>query len=327
MRFHELESLTADQLDFVPRERRNQITRLMIAFGVAAVLVIAASYSPLAEILDPYGPILLEILLCLLGIYVITRLQVAHDLLMASEYQSMLLAQGFGVGVGFAMIVRRDGTIVHANDGLETVFPKFNYAQSQALDGMFEQGLVRNSDRERIMNAIYSCSTERVVFTIAEPYQEPKEYVITVEPMARPSGFSIIRGREYHGNRTGLQRMPDALSLTSVDKLDHMLSTTSIPHFTTDAFGRIEFANPAFDRALGYEVGEIISLKLSLHHLVFSMDQRLITEEYTISDFVGEAVLVHKDGSHLKGMLQQSIIRDASEKAIGVTGTLAVYAS
>jgi PAS domain-containing protein len=326
MRFHELDSLMPDQLDFVPRERRGQIGKLLVAFGLAIVAVFVASYIPFANNAAAYAPIIAMLVIVLLGVYVILRSQISLDLIMSSEYQSMLLAQAFGAGAGFGMVVRRDGTIMHASAGMDSIFPSFDYAQSKALDGVFEQGLVRQSDRERILGAIRSGTADRLVFSIAAAYQETKEYIITVEPMQRPSGFCVIRGREYLGKRAGLQLMPDALSLTCVDKLEHMLTTTSIPHFTTDAFGKIEYANPAFDRALGYESGEIIAAKLSLHHLIFSLGQSLVTEEYTLNDYVGAVELIHKHGSRIRGTLQQNMLRDGHGKSIGATGTLAVAA-
>jgi PAS domain S-box-containing protein len=323
MRFHEMDSLMPDQLDFVPRERRGQITKLLIAFIVTILVVLVAAYSSLFSSAEPYVPMLTIFLVAVLGVYVMLRHQMTLDLLMSAEYQNMLLAQGFGVGSGFGLIVKRDGTIVHASEGMDAVFPTFDYAPSQVLDGVFRKGAVRQTDRERIMAAIYSCSNERIVFPITIPDQEPREYILTVEPMPRPSGFSVIRGREYLGKRAGLQQLPDALSLTSADKLEHMLSTSSSPHFTTDAYGRIEYANPAFDLMLGYTPGEIIVSKLSLHHLVFSMGKTVVTEEYTLHDYVGAVELIHKDGHRFKGLLQQSLARDGKGKSMGATGTIA----
>ncbi len=327
MRFHELDALRPDQLDFVPRERRSQITKVMLAFSMAVLLVLVAAYTPLSGTVAPYIPILAILLIALLGVFVTFHNQIILDLLMSNEYQNMLLAQGFGVGPGFGLIVRRDARIVHASEGIDAIFPQFDYSQSQALDSIFEQGLVRKADRERIIGAIHNCTGERIVFPIIAPYEAPKEYILTVQPMARPSGFSVIRCREFLGKRTGLQMLPDGLSLTSVDKIEHLLTTTSIPHFTTDAFGRIEYANPAFDRALGYEAGEIVESKLSLHHLIFLMGQTLITEEYTLSEHVGAVELIHKNGKRINGTLQQTILRDANGKAMGATGTLAVHSS
>ena len=327
MRFHEIDSLKPDQLDFIPRERRNEITKLVVGFGAAIVLLLVALLMPHSGGIASYAPALAILIVVILGAYVIIQKQLGLDLLMSNEYQNMLLAQAFAAGAGFGLIVRRDGTIVHASDGMDKIFPSFDYAQAQALDGVFEQGLVRKTDRERIMGAIYSCTSESLVFPIIAPYQETKEYVITVEPMQRPSGFSIVRGREYLGKRAGLQLMPDALSLTSIDKLEHMLGTTTVPHFTTDAFGRIEYANPAFDHTFGYDVGEIIESKLSLHHLIFSMGETLVTEEYTLHDFYGHAELIRKDGGRTKATLQQHLLRDANGKSLGATGTLTITAA
>jgi PAS domain S-box-containing protein len=322
MRFNELDSFMHDQMDFVPRERRNHIWRVIIAFSLTIVLVFVSGYTPLFNKMEVYTPLIAIVLVAILCMYVVYRKQISLDLVMSTEYQNMLFAQALSVGSSFCLIVRRDGTILHASEGMGTVFPQFDYAQSKALEGVFEQGMVRKNDRERIMSAIYASTQDRLIFSIVSQYEAKKDYIITVEPLPRPSGFSVVRGREYLGQRSGLQLMPDALSATSVDKLDHMLATTNIAHYTTDHFGRIEYANPAFERVFGYSPGTMVERKLSLHHIIFSMGSTLLTEEYSLHDFVGEAVLLNQQGTRLKGMIQQSILRDDAGKVIGATGTI-----
>lgn len=322
MRYNEMESTPSDQLDFVPRERKGHIRSIVIAFVLIIALVFIAGYAPLFRGMEAYTPLAAMLLLAFLCFYVAYRNQVNLDLVMSAEYQNMLFTQAFSLGTSFAMIVRRDGTIVHASDGMSDVFPRFDYAQSQALEGVFEQGIVRRTDRERIMGAIHSGANDRLIFPILNHYQEKKDYIITVEPMVRPAGYSLVRGREYLGQRSGLQLMPDALRSTSVDKLDHMLATTDVALYTTDNFGRFEYVNPAFERLFGYEAGEIIESKLSMHHLIFSLGATTVTEEYSLHDFIGDAVIVHKMGSRMGVHTRQSIIRDASGKIIGASGTI-----
>lgn len=322
MRYNEMESSSSDQLDFMPRERRSHIHRVIIAFVFTIALVFITGYAPFFNNMEAYTPLIAILLLSVLCFYVAYRNQVNLDLVMSTEYQNMLFAQAFSVGTSFAMIVRRDGTIIHASDGMSSIFPRFDYSQSQALEGVFEQGIVRRTDRERIMGAIHSGLNDRLIFPILNHYQEKKDYIISVEPMVRPAGYSLIRGREYLGQRSGLQMMPDALRSTSVDKIDHMLATTDIALYTTDSFGRFEYVNPAFERLFGYEIGEIVESKLSMHHLFFSLGTTTVTEEYSLSEHAGDAVLIHKLGSRLNAHVRQSVIRDASGKAIGASGTI-----
>jgi PAS domain S-box-containing protein len=322
MRYNEMQTMLPDQLDFVPRERKGHIRRIVFAFVIIIALVFIAGYAPFFKNMEAYTPLIAIFLLGILCFYVAYRNQVNLDLVMSTEYQNMLFTQAFSLGTSFAMIVRRDGTIVHASDGMSDVFPRFDYAQSQALEGVFEQGIVRRTDRERIMGAIHSGSNDRLIFPILNHYQEKKDYIISVEPMTRPSGYSLVRGREYLGQRSGLQLMPDTLRSTSVDKLDHMLATTDVALFTTDSFGRFEYVNPAFERLFGYEIGEILESKLSIHHLVFSMGATTVTEEYSLHEHRGEAVLIQKLGSRMNAHIHQSLIRDNTGKTIGASGTI-----
>lgn len=322
MRFSEIDSMTPNQLDFVPRERRNQVSKLIVAFVATMLLVFVSAYMPIFSHMDIYAPLLAILLVALLCLYTVYRNQVNLDLVMATEYQNMLFSEAASLGSTFCMFVKRDGTIVHANDGLTNVFPAFNYGEARALEGIFEQGVIRKVDRERIMGAIRSGTADHLIFPILDRYQDKKDYILTVEPLTRPAGFSVVRGREYLGQRAGTQKLPDMLRSTTVDKLDYMLSTTSVALYTTDAYGRFEYVNPAFELMFDYEPGSIIDSKLSLHHLVFSMGEQVVTEESTLHDYSGEATLIQRNGARLKLNLTQSVMRDANGKPVSATGTI-----
>ena len=319
MRFDTMDAVQADQFDFVPRERQGQIRRLITAFVAAGVLILLLAYLPALSPLSNYAPLVAVLLLAILCLIAATRSQRDLDLVTSNEFQNLLYAQALAVGASFVLLVRRDGTIVHASDGIGSVFPNFNYATSQALEGMFQEGTVRKADRERILASLHSGNIEHLIFPVVNQYAAKKDYIITVEPLPRPSGFCIVRVREYHGKRGGL--LPDALRGTSVDKLDHLLGTTAIAHYTTDQYGRFEYVNPAFERLFGYAPHEIIDSKLALHHLYFSLGQQLLTEEYTVSEYTGSATIVTQSGRK-QAEMQQHVIRDASGKVIGSTGSL-----
>ena len=322
MRFSKMDSVQADQLDFVPRERQGHIRRLGLGFIGVALALFFLGYMPSLSHYALYAPLLGIVLLAILCLYVVYHTQIHLDLATSTEFQNMLYSQALSVGSAFTLIVRRDGSIVHASDGLKDIFPDFNYSSSQALAGVFEQGTVRTMDRDRIMNAIYSGGSERLVFPVIGKYTQKKDYIITVEPLPRPSGFCLVRGREYLGQRAGLQVLPDTLRSTSIDKIDHLLATTSIGHYITDQYGRIEYVNPTFEHLLGYRSLEIVEHKLSLHHLFFSFGTQAVTEESTLSNYEGRASVVTRDKGRQPVEVRQTVIRDGNGKAIGVTGSV-----
>lgn len=322
MRFSSIESMAPQQMDFLPRERRYVIARLLAMFAGAALLVFILAYAPILSRPEVYLPYAVIALIAFLGAYTIANKMIDLDLLMAAEFQNLLYSQTAQIGSDFFMIVRKDSTIVHASDGLAKVFPQFDYSQAQALQGVFDLGTVRKSDRERLINSIQSGAQDHLIFPIFSQYDDKKDYIITVDPLARPTGFCVIRGRLYRPNRTGMQLLPDILRTTSIEKLSHLLHATTAAHYTTDAYGKVEYVNPAFERMFNYESGKILELKLSLHHLLFSLGNQLVTEEYTPSDYIGIATLVQNHGAHQKVAMMQTVMRDESGKITGVTGTI-----
>lgn len=321
MRFSEAEFDTPAQMDFVPRERRGHITRVVVAFSISLVLLMALTMLPESLLSPAHAAIAAMAIIMGLCFYIVYHKQQNLDLVMHTEYQNMLFSQAAALGATFCIFVRRDGTIVYANDGLTKLFPHFAYSDSKALEMVFEQGGVAAADRERIMSAIYANQAERLVFPLLQPDGERKDYILTLEPLQRPGGYMVIRGREYRGQRAGTQVMPDVLRTTSVDKLDHLLSHTTVAHFVTDGFGQFEYANPAADQLLGYAAGEIVTNKVSLPQLLYKIGNQLVSEDYTLNDYVGSAMLKKKNGELVGVQLHLHLIRDAQGKLFGATGS------
>ncbi len=324
MRFSTMENIKADQLDFVPRHRHRQIPRIIACFLLIDLLICITTfvYVPSPVHLAPYITLATVFFIAMLCLYVVSTQQKNLDLVMAAEFQNMLFSQSLALGSAFSMILRRDGSIVHTSDNFDQIFPHFDYATSQALEGVFEQGTVRKLDRDRILSAIHSGQSERLVFPVITQYSEKKDYIITVEPLKRPAGFCLLRGREYFGTRKGTQLMPEPLRSTSIDKLEHLLTTTNTGLYATDQYGRFEYVNPAFELMLGYAPGLIIENKLSLHHLFFSFNGEALTEEYSIGNYSGPAVGMNKMHGRIPAEIRQNVIRDGNGKAIGATGSL-----
>lgn len=322
MRFSEISSLAPGQMDFEPRERRAQVGSIVRAFFAVALLTSLIAYLPAFDSISPAAPFIAIVLTAILCLVVVRRQQINLDLVMATEYQNMLFSTVLSLGCSFIIIVRRDGTIVHASDGISNIFPNYSYGEAQALEGVFEQGVVRRVDRERILAAIHSHTSEYLIFPIFDKYSEKKEYVLTVDPLPRPAGFSVIRAREYLGVRSGSMLLPDVLRSTSVDKLDHLLSSTGVALYTTDPFGRFEYVNPAFEQLFGYEPGAVLASKLHVHHLVFSLGNQVLTEEYSLNDYTGEATIAHRSGTRYGVNITQQLLRDANGKLVGATGSI-----
>lgn len=320
MRFQERSATSTSQRDFVPRERRNYTPRIIISFCLIIFLLLLFGFMPtLANGLSGY--MIAAICVTLLAIYVVMRTQLTLDLIMTTEYQNLLFSQALALGTSFCLFARRDGTIMYANEGVRSLFGH-GIGESQALDSLFIRGNVAATDRERIMSAIYSNQIERIVFPMTIATGKEKKFVMTVEPIARPIGYVLIRGREYRGERSGTQMMPDMLRTTSPDKLDHLLSQTPIGHYATDSVGRFEYVNPAFETFLGYAQGEIIAARVTLPQVLVTLADHAVTADYTPSDFKGVATLQLKSRGTHPAILFQTVMRDEKGRVTGASGSM-----
>ena len=321
MRAQETDDFTPGQLDFVPRDRRTQSLRLLISFAIVMVIVLLNGYADGLRN-SGYGPLFSLLALAFLCIYVVIRHQQILDLLMTTEHQNLLFSQALGIGSQFYILVRQNGTIVYANQGLRNLFSGRALGESKALEQVFERGGVAKADRERILGSIYNNMLDRLVFSLPMAQSEPVDIILTVEPLPRPSGFMLVRGREYRGERVGTQVMPGALRATSADKLEHLLNSTPIAHYATDAFGRFEYVNEALDHALGFLPGEILDTRLTIGSLLSHQGLTPIEADYQLNDYIGEAVIRTKSGLLIDCLLCQSLIRDEKGKATGATGSI-----
>jgi len=319
MRFNERYVVKKGQDDFVPRNKRAQMWNLILMFVLTAAAIFAIGYGPSNQS-NNFTPLYSLIVLSGLCFYVFYRRQENLDIVMTTEYQNLLFAQAAGLGASFILILRNDGTIVYANDGARRLFP--NAKQAQLLDNLFEEDGIQRTDRDRLLSAIKTGAFERLVFPLTTSEGAGKEYIFTIEPLPRPSGFCVIRGREYLSPRTNAHLMPEMLRATSVDKLEHMLSNTPVVHYTTDAGGRFEYVNPAFEKLLGYEPGQITENKLTLQQSLFKLGGNPVPEDYHLTDYSGDATLQPKRGATVDAFLVQFVIRDVAGKVAGATGSI-----
>ncbi|MEJ0009731.1 MAG: hypothetical protein WDN72_03935 [Alphaproteobacteria bacterium] len=178
------------------------------------------------------------------------------------------------------------------------------------------------ADRERILSAIAAEERARIVFPLRIPTGETKDFILTVEPLERPAGFLLVRGREYRDQRAGPQLLPDMLRNTSADKIDHLLANTGVGHYVTDAFGKLEYVNPALEVALGYAPGDMLNERMGLAQMLHQLGNLPVGEDYTPADYTGMAQLNRAQGDKSGVLLHQRLIRDARGRPAGVTGSV-----
>lgn len=302
--------------DFVPRERMKPVRTLAWVYLLSMVSIFVVVFK--REVLggDFFALFLIMVILISLAGYTILVKVRNLDLVMATEFQNLLFASAAALGSRFCMFVKSDGTIVYANQGTRDMLPRVAYDESQALDRLFDAGGVAKKDVDKIYQAMIRGSRERVVFPIREKEGQFVDFIVTVEPLKRPAGYFVLRGRNYQVSREGSVKMPDILSHTTIEKIQQLINHSPVGMVVTDEFGKIELVNHALEKTLGYDTGEIVNKGTYLKHLLQQENQAL---EEDIREFNGEVLLLTRNGMMMKALMEQHIARENDGRVCGST--------
>ena len=323
MRFTENNYHDPSRLDFVPREYKQQFLRVIVAFTLCLIaLLVIGVFDAIRQ--SGYSQIASLICLIFMSLYVVVLKQRDIDALMNTEYQNMLFAQGVELGASFYLYVRSDGTIAYMNNGLRKLIRHEHIGDGQHIDGLLVHAGVAQADRLRVTQSIAGGQTDRLVFPILVE-GAPREFIFTIDPLRRPAGMVLIRGREYRDTRTGTQLLPDILRSTSPEKLEFMLAQSPIAQYTTDAYGKFEYVSPAFEKLLNYDHGEVLGKGLTLDHLFASLPDADAINETRLIDYSGDVKMVRNQGGFLNAMLFQSLQRDENSKIVSIVGTIVPF--
>lgn len=311
-------------MEFIPRERSAQIWRMILAFAIVTILILTFSLSADGLGGEGIASMLSVVAISILCFYVVLRKQQSLDLVMMTEFQNMLFAQAAAQGSNFCLFVKRDGTIEYANDGVKAVFPNYSYGEVHGLESLLREANVNKTDSDRLMSAIISSQRDRLIFPIVNKENKVQEYILTIEPLARPAGYMVVRGREYRDHRAGSVVMPEVLRSTSPEKVDHLLTHSGIPHYVVNEYGKFEYVNPVFEQALGYTPGEVLDSKLSLYHVIYQLKGQPVTEDLKLTEMLDNATLQKKSGGLVQAAIKQAVIRDENNKVTGATGSIII---
>jgi two-component system, cell cycle sensor histidine kinase and response regulator CckA len=318
-RYTDIEIAKNGAIDFVVRQRTPTIMQLMVMFFAFMVV----SVSALGAISDRTHFLLtLTLVMGLIGWYVIVQMMRNRDLLLATEFQNALFASALGLHNKFCMIIRRNGNIVYLDRKFQEMFPDFVRYKQRSIDLLLEQGNVSTQDKAKISTAIERGVYEKVIFDIKGTGSNFTKVVMSIEPILRPNGFTLLRGREFIESRRSQDPTANAgpagmLNQTTITLFSHVMDTMNMGVYMTGPDGNIIYANPVLENWLGYGEGEITSRNLSLQDIVHQNSERPAT--VVPDNFEGDVMLQKKTGGMMKSFVNQKIIYDQDKKVMGCT--------
>lgn len=301
--------------DFMPRDRSQAVMQILFAFITSIAAVLATLRFMKTESVQDIGALIVCLiisLLCLITIYFRKR---ADDLVLATEFQNLLYSSAASIGSLFCIIAKRDGTVVHASAGLAGLFNTFPYGMSQALDGFFIEGRVQKIDQGRITDALALDERKSMLIKLTTGKGE-SDMVINIDPLPRPHGYYVIRGRYYQGDRKAGSAN---LAEISIDTLRYLLDTSPVGHFICDDFGRFEYINPVLAALLNRTPQAMIEDRLHINDILSQTNGSPIGREYEYHDMKEEVLL--KGGKVTRLHLELALFKEEN-KVTALVGTV-----
>jgi hypothetical protein len=123
--------------------------------------------------------------------------QRSRDMVLAAEFQNALFSAAIRLKSHFCLIVKQNGTVFYYDRGFQRVFPETANRGVLLLEKILSPHYLTPQEARKLDYALEHNHSETVMARIHHPGGESREMVITVDPIPRPSGFFILRGRDY----------------------------------------------------------------------------------------------------------------------------------
>lgn len=311
---------SAKSQEFVTRKRRPSMLHIVLAYGLslAAIAALMASLDNAAA----HWPQLLTILGIVTALTAFTALtqQRSHDLVMATEFQNTLFANAASVHSRFCLITKQDGTVIYYDPGFQQLFPDFLRSELRAIDVLLKQGEVGADDSARIYEALQKGTYEKLVMNVRASDGRVVKIMLNIDPLPRPQGFYLFRGREFVERRDSASAGAGSLSWQSLpEAIRNLFDNLPVGIYAVEGKGKVQFVNEVLAGWLGYKARDMASGSHTVQNFVEHM-AHLSDGDPAASDYEGEVQLRRTDGSTLRARLVQRVQRDARGNLQGCTG-------
>lgn len=304
--------------EFVRRKYKPSLIRLIITFFV----VLAIGITITALLLSPlHFVMVMTVLMGGLGTYVIVEIQRGRDLVVATEYQNAMYASALIAGNRFTVIVTREGSVVYLDGGLRAMYPDIGNERHLSLSSLLKFSKIAPMDREKMLDVVQRGGAEKMLLEMRLQDNRVQPMVISLRPIAKPSGFMLLQGRDFveerNGNRSRPANMEAAnplLSKTSISMFANIMDRMGTGLYMIDMNGFVLYANPTLEGWLHFGQGEISGGQYSLRDLVLGVSAQ---DALHPGDFEGENSLLKKQGGTIKAYINQKIIYGDNQKQLG----------
>lgn len=193
LRYTDLDTPVSEYNDFVIRRRFPTLLELFVICITAIVFGAGIAMSTHDKIT------LMSILFTLGGclcLYTVMQIKRSRDLLQATEFQNALFGSALNADCVFCTIAHNNGNIFYLSPAFKQFFPDFIKTESTSIRTWVEMSQISPEASDAIFTAIEQTRHADVDCTIKDQNHQPHKFTLFIEPIARPHGFLMIRGRE-----------------------------------------------------------------------------------------------------------------------------------
>lgn len=185
--------VNAQRSDFV--KRKPEISAKQIYSLCLALLVIVVGVSVLVYSDALVGSGLCVVVGAVLWFFA-KHIERGQKQLQATQFLNAMFASVLAVGYKFTMIVKSDGEIVYLDRAFQEMFPDIMKGSKRTLEMLFESYHVPLDHQQALLSMIAKGGEANIPFSI-EGGSNHASHSLTLfcNPVPRPSGFFVLRGR------------------------------------------------------------------------------------------------------------------------------------
>lgn len=249
-------------------------------------------------------------ILLMLAWYTLFFTQQNRDLLLATEFQNALFAASTALHTRFTLITKQDGSIIYYDPGFQELFPEFLRMEQRAIDVLLRAGRATDADLERITQSLRNGVFEKFILNLTLEDGRIRRMMLSIDPLPRPRGFFLFRGREYVEQRAITPSIGGSFKPTAdagvPAALSYLMHDMPVGAYVLDHRGEFQFINHTLESWLGYTPGEILTRKISLPQLI-DPGSGARGGAVEISAFEGGVSFQCKDGRVLHAQVKQQV--------------------
>lgn len=117
------------------------------------------------------------------------------DLVKATEFQNAMFASALGMNSDFTFIIdKKDRNIFYIDRLFQDIFPEFSKKKERDLSSFFEDADISSDNRQAFISLFEQDRPQNMVFEL-KTGEALKKVAVSIAPIPRPQGFSIVQGR------------------------------------------------------------------------------------------------------------------------------------